>query len=424
MAAARHMGKIVLSVGGAEEGAVVRGDATYMLTGGLGGLGLRTARWLVDRGARSLVLVGRSAPSPEARAAVGEMEALGARVVARQADVSRREDVSRLIAEMASDGPPLRGVIHAAGVLDDGALLGTTWPRMVPVLAAKAGGAWHLDRATRDLPLDFFVMYSSVASVFGSPGQAGYAAANAFLDGLAHRRTAEGRPGLSVNWGPWAEVGMAASQDEAIQRRRAEGGAEAISPADGLRVLGGLFERRTTQAVVFPVRWGAFLRGREAPPFLCDVAREAASPKRGGAEHGPALLRQIAEAPESERADVLLAHVRQQALKVLGLAATHPLNPDQPLSDLGLDSLMAVELRNALGAALGATLPPTLLFDYPTVNAVAGLLAQKIPTMSKEPVAQPARDERERDALVAEIQELSESEVEAAIARELGTLGK
>jgi acyl carrier protein len=295
---------------------------------------------------------------------------------------------------------------------------------MVPVLAAKAGGAWHLDRATRDLPLDFFVMYSSVASVFGSPGQAGYAAANAFLDGLAHRRTAEGRPGLSVNWGPWAEVGMAASQDEAIQRRRAEGGAEAISPADGLRVLGGLFERRTTQAVVFPVRWGAFLRGREAPPFLCDVAREAASPKRGGAEHGPALLRQIAEAPESERADVLLAHVRQQALKVLGLAATHPLNPDQPLSDLGLDSLMAVELRNALGAALGATLPPTLLFDYPTVNAVAGLLAQKIPTMSKEPVAQPARDERERDALVAEIQELSESEVEAAIARELGTLGK
>jgi acyl carrier protein len=352
------------------------------------------------------------------------MEALGARVVARQADVSRREDVSRLIAEMASDGPPLRGVIHAAGVLDDGAVLGTTWPRMVPVLAAKAGGAWHLDRATRDLPLDFFVMYSSVASVFGSPGQAGYAAANAFLDGLAHRRTAEGRPGLSVNWGPWAEVGMAASQDEAIQRRRAEGGAEAISPADGLRVLGGLFERRTTQAVVFPVRWGAFLRGREAPPFLRDVAREAASPKRGGAEHGPALLRQIAEAPESERADVLLAHVRQQALKVLGLAATHPLNPDQPLSDLGLDSLMAVELRNALGAALGATLPPTLLFDYPTVNAVASLLAQKIPTMSKEPVAQPARDERERDALVAEIQELSESEVEAAIARELGTLGK
>jgi acyl carrier protein len=297
---------------------------------------------------------------------------------------------------------------------------------MLPVLAAKAEGASNLDRATRDLSLDFFVMYSSVASVFGAPGQGSYAAANAFLDGLAHRRVGDGRPGLSINWGPWAEIGMAAAQDEAAQRRRAQGGADAIAPADGLRALEELLDRSVAQSTVFPVRWAAFLRGRETPPFLRDVAKDAAGvQKTTAANRGPELLRQIAEASESERPDLLLAHVRQQALKVLGLASGSNLSPDQPLSDLGLDSLMAVELRNALGAALGTPLSPTLLFDYPTVNALAGFLADKVPAMRKEAVAaEPANEERERDALVAEIKQLSESEVEAAIARELGSLDK
>jgi NADPH:quinone reductase-like Zn-dependent oxidoreductase/acyl carrier protein len=425
MAAARHVGKIVLAVDGASEGRVVREDGTYLITGGLGGLVLRTARWLVDEGARSLVLVGRSAPSPAARDAVREIEALGARVAVRQADVSRREDVSRLLAETAGDAPPLRGVIHAAGVLDDGALLRTTWERIVPVLAAKAEGAWNLHRSTRDLPLDFFVMYSSVASVFGSPGQAGYAAANAFLDGLAHRRTFEGRPALSVNWGPWAEVGMAAAQDEAIRRRRAQGGADPISPADGLRALEELLGRRVAQAVVFPVRWATFLGGRDVPPFLRDVVRGSAPARPPAAGQGPALLREIAEAPESERAGVLLAHVRQQALKVLGLGAGHPLDPDQPLSSLGLDSLMAVELRNALGESLGVKVELGRILDATATLALLAAHVQALlprhPELSGAPIP-PGEGEADLDAgdaarLLQELPALSNDQVDELLSR-------
>jgi acyl carrier protein len=182
------------------------------------------------------------------------------------------------------------------------------------------------------------------------------------------------------------------------------------------------------RAAVVPARFdAATLQGFAAslPPALRGLVRvRAARPVAASAAPAASLVERLRGLPPAERERALLEVVRREVGTVLGMGGSGGLDPLRPLQELGLDSLMAVELRNALGAALGATLPPTLLFDYPTVNAVAGLLAQKIPTMSKEPVAQPARDERERDALVAEIQELSESEVEAAIARELGTLGK
>ena len=189
---------------------VARGEGSYLITGGLTGLGLATARWLVSQRARYLVLAGRSAPSEEARLAIGEMERAGARVLVVQADVSRREDVDRLLGQIDGTGVPLRGVIHAAGTFDDGVLLEQRWERFEKVMAAKVAGAWNLHQATRGIPLDFFVAYSSGASLLGSTGQGNYAAANSFLDGLAGYRQSLGLPGLAINWGPWAEVGRSA----------------------------------------------------------------------------------------------------------------------------------------------------------------------------------------------------------------------
>ena len=177
------------------------------------------ARWMVSGGARSLVLMGRSGPSEAARAVVEELERSGARIVTSAGDVSREDDVARILSEIERTMPPLRGVVHAAGVLDDGVLSEQTRERLAGVMAPKIPGAWHLHRLTRGQPLDFFVLFSSIASLVGSGGQGGYAAANAFLDALAHRRRAEGLPATTINWGAWADAGMWASLS-AVDRRR------------------------------------------------------------------------------------------------------------------------------------------------------------------------------------------------------------
>ena len=189
----------------APSNAVLRPDGTYLLTGGLGDLGLLVAGWLVGRGARNVVLLGRSDPGVEAGAVIAELEQGGARVLVARADVTHESELVRALKELQSELPPVCGVIHAAGMLDDGILMNQSWERFAPVLAPKVQGAWNLHRLTRDLPLDFFVLFSSAASLLGSPGQGNYAAANAFLDALAHHRRGLGLPALSINWGPWPD---------------------------------------------------------------------------------------------------------------------------------------------------------------------------------------------------------------------------
>ncbi|MFN8470139.1 MAG: SDR family NAD(P)-dependent oxidoreductase [Caldilineaceae bacterium] len=229
MAQARHIGKIVITTGAgpaadgetrpvliaAAPGVVLRSDATYLVTGGLGALGQRLAEWLVQHGARHLVLLGRHPATPEATAALAVLAEEGAEIVVKQADAASAADLSGVLDEIAQSLPPLRGVFHLAGVLDDGLLMHMNDERVARALAPKAGGAWLLHCLTRHLELDYFVMYSSATAVLGSPGQANYTAANAFLDGLVHYRHRQGLPALSVNWGAWAGAGMAASGEQA-----------------------------------------------------------------------------------------------------------------------------------------------------------------------------------------------------------------
>ncbi len=363
-------------------------DATYLVTGGLRGLGLRVAEWLVDRGARHLALMGRRAPGPEAEVAIARMEAHGASIRILQGDVGRREDAERTLGEIRRVMPPLRGVVHAAGVLDDGVLTQQTWPRFETVLGPKVQGTWHLHQLAGDL--DFLVLFSSGASVAGSVGQANHAAANSFEDMLAYHRQAQGQPTVSINWGPWAEIGAAA--DRQITARDFMG---SIRPADGLTVLewamrrqnpGGLF--LASQVAVLPADWERFLAtypDGAVPPLVAELAEEVAR-RRVVTRQAPAasrlveggLRQRILDTVPNRRLVVLRDFVRDQAVKVLGAERRERFDLSRPLRELGLDSLMAVELRNKLGTGVGRTLPATLTFDCPTAESLVEYLAAEV----------------------------------------------
>ncbi|MCP3063711.1 SDR family NAD(P)-dependent oxidoreductase [Myxococcus sp. K38C18041901] len=351
-------------------------DATYLITGGLGGLGLEVARWMVDRGARHLVLMGRRAPEPLAQARVDALRAAGATVTVGQGDVSSREEVARVLAACRASMPPLRGVVHAAGVLDDGLLVLQDTARMAHVLAPKIQGALNLHLETLESRLDFFVLFSSVSAVFGTTGQASYAAANAFLDALAHHRRANGLTATSINWGPWAEVGMAARLSADAGRSWSGFGLGMLAPAAALASLEGILGADLTQPVVAaasarPVREGL-------PPFFEVLAPRRAEPTRPA----PPSVAFVGASPREARAR-LLSLLQTQAADVLGLSSSSPIDPRRPLQELGLDSLMALQLRNALSAALGRPLPVTLLFDHPSLEQLLDFLAREIPAADK-----------------------------------------
>jgi myxalamid-type polyketide synthase MxaB len=400
MAQAKHTGKIVVMQPGAAHAAdltALRADATYLITGGVGGLGLATARWLVERGACHLVLVGRRGATAAAQCqAVQELESAGAEVVVAQVDVSDEAEVRRLLAEIDQTMPPLRGLIHAAGVLDDGMLQQQSWAQFAQVMAPKVLGAWHLHRLTQDKALDFFVLFSSGASLLGSPGQASYTAANTFLDVLAHERRGRGLPALSINWGPWAEVGMAAEIGSQYQQRWAKLGLIPITPEQGVELLGRALQSDAAQIAALPIHWPAYLGsfgGRRVPPLLQGLAEQAQPSRRepGARQHGPELLAALAGAPEHERRTLLLAYLREQVRGVLALDASMPIADQQPLAELGLDSLMAVEFRTRLAASLGVTLSVADLLQGHSLSQIGTTVLTQLAAMGAlEPAREPA----------------------------------
>jgi myxalamid-type polyketide synthase MxaB len=371
----RYVGKVVLSFA-PEATPAVHADGSYLITGGLGALGVRVARCLVEQGARHLVLAGRSGALAEAWEAMEELRAAGASVREVRVDVASPADVARLV-EACQAEAPLRGVVHAAGVLDDGVVDRQTAERFATVMAPKVHGAWNLHQQTRELPLDFFVVFSSMASVLGSAGQSNYAAANAFLDALAHHRRARGLPGLSVNWGPWAEAGMAARLSLAGQ------GVEKIDPADGLRVLVELLRpgqrHGPAQVGVWRAHWPAFQRRLppgEFPPFLGAFLRRVA--RAEPAAPAGEFLRRFQAAAAGERPALLESAIQKELFTVLGQEATHQVRPTQPWAELGLDSLMMVDLKTRLEAMTRLTLPVEKLVRDVTTRSVASVILQKL----------------------------------------------
>ena len=300
MAQARHVGKVVITHRRTSGRPVpdVRADGTYLVTGGLGGLGLLTARHLVELGARHLVLMGRRPPSAVAAEAVDALRADGVDVLVVEGDVARTDDVDRVLAAVAATDQPLRGVVHAAGALDNGAIGQLDWARFAGVLAAKVDGARHLDRATADAPLDAFVAYASVASVLGSPGQANHAAANAYLDALAHRRSGDGLASVSIDWGAWSEVGAAA--DLGVVEMAGAHGLGVITPDAGIAALDRLPGAAVDPQPVFsPIDWPVLLRRYAGgpPPLLSGMAARGVATVSAAATVEPSRGRRRSPAP-------------------------------------------------------------------------------------------------------------------------------
>ncbi len=415
MARARHAGRIVVrhpSVGG--PGLTPSPRGTYLITGGLSGLGLVVARRLAERGAGRLVLIGRrGVPS----AAQGELDALRrlTQVESAALDVSDEAGLRALLDRIRQDGPPLRGIIHSAGVVHDAGFLSQDAETVAAVFAPKVAGATLLDRLTRGDALDFFVLFSSVAGVLGSSGQANHAGANAFLDLLAARRRAEGLPGLSVAWGPWSEVGAAA--DRGMAERLAALGLGAVTPEQGLQALDRALSDDLVQVVVQPADWRRVLsREPRRATLLSELTeqRDDAAPSGTTSAIRRGLREEVAEAPAGRARHVVAAFVRERALKALGLDPGRALDPGTPLGELGLDSLLAVELRNNLGTAIGKTLPATLLFDYPTVDALTDVLLRELGV--DDAAATAAASSPPPAGALASIEELSDEEVERRLA--------
>ena len=386
MAQAGHTGKIVIRMPNARHKLKFLPDASYLVTGGLGGLGLLTAEWIAQQGAGSLVLVGRSAPSEQALNRIHQIEKNGTRMTILQGDISKEVDVRRILAHIETHLHPLRGIIHSAGILADGILIQQNWEQFSDVLAPKVIGSWNLHRFTRHLPLDFFVMYSSIASIFGAPGQANHSAANAFMDALAHYRRNQGLAASSINWGVWSHVGVAAEQH--VEDRASLQKIGTISPGDGLTLFEKLLSANSVQIAVSPIYWPTFLRtfaGGRKPPFLKNMVQERESVETSHlimASEGKksSLMEQLRQASPARRQVTLLNYVRQQVARILSLEDEQMVLDQKPLNEMGLDSLMAVELRNLLGEGLKLKqpLPATLVFNYPTVAAISKYLAHDI----------------------------------------------
>jgi acyl transferase domain-containing protein/acyl carrier protein/SAM-dependent methyltransferase len=388
MAQAKHIGKVVLvprPLGGAVPAPVVRRDAAYLITGGLGALGLHIARGMVEAGARNLLLMGRGAPTERAAAAIGELEAAGARVSVVRGDISQREDVAAALAR-ANDMAPLRGIVHSAGVLADAVIADQTADRFAAVFAPKVLGALHLHELTAETPLDFFALFSSTAAVLGSPAQANYSAANALLDALALRRASEGLPGISINWGPWTDGGMISSLKEQDRSRVSRSGLLSLTPEQGVTAFLSVLARKDAQVTVLPADWkrvGEAADG-DVPPMLADLVRKPAAGRAAAAQSaGGGFAAELARMPAGRRRAAVQSHVREQVVQVLGIGSSTTLDVTQGLRDLGMDSLMAVELRNRLQRSVGRALPSTLAFDCPTVEALTAYLVKDVLNLSQ-----------------------------------------
>lgn len=381
LAQAKNIGKVVLSLPGPHAGSgAVRPDRAYLVTGGLGTLGLHVAASLARNGAGEIFLCGRHKPGAAAEAAIGRMREAGACIEVRCLDVADEAALEELLAEIAARERTLGGIVHAAGVLADATLLKQDEKSFAEVLRPKVAGAVNLHRGTvrRHLRLDFFVLFSSAAALLGAPGQANYAAANACLEALGQCRAAQGLPASVLHWGPWAEGGMADRTRAANRARFSSLGLERLAPEAAIEIFEHVLRRSATSSAILDVDWPKFLRSpvaAAAGPFYAGLDGKAfLSP----AEKAGSLLERLAEAPAERREALLIASLQGQIAAVLGLAAADAVAADAPLADLGLDSLMTVELKNRLEAGLRCTLTPTLLLDCPTLAALARHLLSRV----------------------------------------------
>ncbi len=370
---------------------VFRAGAAYLITGGLGGLGREVATWMIERGARRLILLGRTplpprsewetlpATHPQARhvAAVRSLEAQGASIHIASADVGDEIQVQRFLADYRREGwPPIRGVIHAAGVTSDQLLMHQNSQSFNAALLPKLRGAWVLHQAFAATPLDFFMLFSSVTSLLGTVGQANYAAGNAFLDALAAYRHAHGLPATSINWGAWADVG-AAARSAVLDDHSQHNGTRPISVAQGLEALGHLVRTRPVQVMVTPIDWPRFAAAFGGLPLFRALAHEmtGVSATQAGAE--TSALHELSRLDDpDQRIAYLTTYLARLVAGVLRLDARQ-IDQQQPVTALGIDSIMAVELKRSVSQHLGMNVSIVEWLKGASIAQIARTLAEQ-----------------------------------------------
>ncbi|MGH8479084.1 MAG: SDR family NAD(P)-dependent oxidoreductase [Gammaproteobacteria bacterium] len=386
-----------------------RADASYLVTGGLGGFGLRVAEWLVTQGARHLVLVGRrGAATPEARAAVKTLEQAGTSVSVVAADVAIEAEVRRMLAETAATMPPLRGVFHSAAVLDDRPLAEMDEDSLKRVLLPKALGAWHLHRHCKEL--DHFVMFSSVSAIIGNARQGNYVAGNLFLDALAAYRRTLGSPAISINWGALSQLGMTAANTD-VEKHLALMGMKPFSANQALRLLDRVLRWDPVQLGVMDVDWVRWARfepnGGESPRFMALTGKDGRGEETGAAQ---GLREELLKLELPERRELLTLLVAEQIAETLRWP-TDKLDLNQSLTQLGLDSLLAVELQTAIGAKFGIEVSTLELMRGTTIAHLSdGFL-------TKMGIAEHGRGQEETAATDRDIEGLSDEALDQLLDR-------
>ena len=453
MQQAGYVGKIVLAVPPSPHTPTVaprrppaiHAEGSYWITGGLGGLGLQVAQWLAKQGARHLVLSSRRGIAPpSAQPILDQLAGQGVEVLTVAADVAQAADVQRVLACCPQ---PLRGVVHAAGVLADGLLPQQSAATFAQVMAPKVAGSWYLHQFLQQTPtvaLDFFVAFSSIASTLGAPGQSNYAAANAFLDALMYQRHAQGLPALVINWGPWADVGMAAELSTRDRQRLQQQGMRFLPPATAIATFAQLLQQSVPQTSVITFDWSHWLtqpatltpfyqrirqavadqaHNHPAQKFATNQPHNPHQEERNGStptRHPPTAFRErLAQTQPGQQRPLLLAHVQEQVTKVLGRGPNgHLLGLQTGFFAAGMDSLTSIELRNYLQASLECSLSATVVFNYSTIERLTDYLATTVLklTLPADPTAtQPAPS----DPFAKTIEQLSDDEAESALLAEL-----
>lgn len=405
----------------------VDADGAYLITGGLGGVGLEVAGRLVQRGARHLVLSGRRAPSQPAREAIADLERRGCRVEVVSADVSQEADVSRLLDGIRdSKLPSLKGIVHAAGVDTVTPLQQLDHEELRRTLAAKMVGGLLLDRLTaqRGIELTLFVCTSSISSVWGGVGQGAYAAANAFLDVLAEQRHARGRTATTINYGPWSSVGMGVANDEGLAWLRSRG-IRPLDPGMALDAMEAAAATGVAGAVVVDVNWSLFreLAELQRPrPLLEKLGRAAGEEEETQSSAPTALVTRLTESAPAERLELMKQAVKGELARILQ-RSVEELDDDVGFFDMGMDSLMAVELRDGLASLLGRKLSATVVMDRPDIESLTAYLIDDALSLSTGRATnqprQPSADRLNVDTTESEVAELSHDEVMSALDNEL-----
>ena len=402
----KHQGKIVIATNTQidlhKNPSTLSFTGTYLITGGLGAIGLELAQWLVTQGVTSIVLLGRSEVKPELQAKLQKIQQ-DTQVTIIKADIADTSQLAQALLQIESTLPPLRGVIHCAGVTDDRPISKQDWASFSKVLAPKVRGAWNLHELTQKYDLENFILFSSASSLLGSAGQANYCAGNAFLDALAHARRSQGLPAIAINWSAWQDTGLAS--DTKITNSLKQKGIGAIEPDKAIAILEQLLLDSPVQIGVIPIDWQVWRSDRFVTPFYQNLVDRVSVRTN--------LKQQLIDADASQRLELAIAQISQQVGNILGIENTSQIDLDSGFSELGLDSLGSVELRNKIQSSYDLKLSATAIFDYSNIKALANHLLKLIANTI------PETTDNETDPILTELETITDEEAEALLLDEL-----